>query len=178
MKRAVVVLGVAVSFSLLTNASYAERYSESRTFQVHAKVEPVFVVDVSARGGTDVLEFGSIKRSPGETAQAEPTQVDVSVASNLAVPYQVSQTVLSPLANEEGIEMTAGSFKVQTSEAAYGRGLAADPQAVLAGEKILFESDSVGQSDQFAAIYSLEIPSSQASGDYRTQIVYTIATKD
>lgn len=179
-KKKIWGLWMAIFFTLMIPyaLSYAESKSESRTLHVHVKIEPIFLVDVTPRYGGDTVEFGTIKRAEGEKVKTEPVQVDISVLSNLGVPYQVSQTATQVLTSEEGTKLPLENLNVRASEAVHGVGKIQTPEPVTPKEQLLFESSPKGESDQFTADYSLQIPPTQLGGNYRTDIVYTIATKD
>lgn len=165
-------------FCLVNSVSHAESRSESRTLQVHVNVEPVFVVEVAPRNGGNTIEFGTVKKIQGKEAETEGVGVDIAVVSNLGVPYQVSQTVESALVNEEGEQLGLENFWVQANEAAFGQGRIPQPKAVTQADQLLFESNSEGYSDSFTANYLLKIPPFQPGGNYQTNIIYTIATKE
>lgn len=157
----------------------AQARSESRTLTVHINVEPVFVVEVAPRaGGSDILEFGTLKKIHSEDAQTEPVQVDVTVISNLGVPYEVAQTVTGPLTNESGEFLNLENFMVQTESAIKGSGRYLAPSPVASQPQVLFESNGAGESDRFTANYTLQVPAGQMGGDYQTNIVYTIVTRE
>ncbi len=171
-----ILIGV---FSLYFVCSgYAEVISESRTIKVHAKVEPIFLVEVAARTGENIIEFGAVQRAGDETVETKPVQVDIAVVSNLGVPYQITQQMTHPLTNEEGTILSKENFRVQTEQAVYGKGKIPAPEAIVSEDQLLFESSPQGVSDRFTASYWLKIPPTQPGGEYQTNIVYTIATKE
>ncbi len=159
---------------------YAEpKKSESRTLQVHVQVEPLFLVDVSSRTGTHTIEFGTVQLiSMEEMAKAETVQVDISVLSNLGIPYQISHATTGPLVNQTGEVLALENFAVQTIPPASGSGKISTLQAIVPEGQLLFESSFDGVSDHFMANYLLSIPPTQAGGNYQTNLIYTIATKE
>jgi hypothetical protein len=169
-----------VSYFVVSSWVYAEpKKSESRTLQVHVQVEPLFLVDVSSRAGTNTIEFGTVQLiSREEMAKTETVQVDISVLSNLGVPYQVSHALTGPLVNQVGEVLALENFAVQTIPPAYGSGEVSTLQAIVPEGQLLFESSFDGVSDHFTANYLLSIPPTQAGGDYQTNLIYTIATKE
>ena len=174
MSLAISVAGII----LLSSLTYAEAKSESRTLWVHVNVEPVFLVEVTPHTRGNTIEFGAVQHLFGQVTQTEPVQVDISVISNLGVPYQVSQSMSGLLSNEEGVPLPQESFLVEASQASLGIGKITNLKSVSPEGEILFESNAKGNSDQFTASYLLKIPPTQAGGNYQTNLVYTIATKE
>ncbi len=171
-------IALALFFFAWSSLVHAQPQSESRTLRVHVNVEPIFVVQVAPRAGGETIEFGTVKKEDQKSAQAEPVQVDIAVFSNLGVPYQVSQTVAGPLVNEKGETLPLENFLIRADEAVYGTGSILNPEPVVAREQLLFESNANGDTDTFTANYLLQIPPTQAGGDYQMNIIYTIATKE
>ena len=175
----IVNLGVLVIlWCLMILPCYASSKSESRTLQIHVNVEPVFLVDVAPKTGGDTLEFGTVKLIPEMEARTEEVSVDINVLSNMGVPYQVSQVISGPLVNPEGETLSFESLMIEANDALLGRGNIPNLQAVTPQGELLFESNAEGESDRFTVNYLLKIPPLQSGGDYRANLVYTIATKE
>ncbi len=91
--------------------------------------------------------------------------------------YQVIQKVASPMINEKANKVPEENFtvKVKDVESKEEHRLIVDKEApVKKGESVLFSSGSAGESAHFTAQYRLTMPQDIKSGNYETQIAYSL----
>lgn len=117
------------------------------------------------------IEFRDLKPETGP----QLSDVTIEITTNIARPYQVTQKLLSPLADKEGRTLHPKNF-VLKEEALETKGRILFPGfvEVKEGDMTLFVSDSEGTSDKFRVIYELSPSEEVAAGDYAARIVYQI----
>ena len=108
-------------------------------------------------------------------ATGQAPEVIINTKSNLGVPYQVTQSLAAPLANEDGIQFEEGALMVN-AENLVSKGQAVKLQTVSTSPNTLFLSDAKGKSDTIKANYALKVGPQQPAGLYQTKLTYTMIT--
>lgn len=151
----------------------AEAESASQSIDVVATIRPELSLTVEPETGSRI-ELGTIDSSPTESRRSRPVHVAVRVFSNLGRPYQVTQQLRTPLANQDGQQLAPEQLLVSQSdgspEAGAPRGLAGAPQVV-------FASDAKGRSADRSLTYQLQVPPDTAAGDYQGTILMTVTAQ-
>ncbi|MBU1871564.1 MAG: hypothetical protein KKH80_02050 [Candidatus Omnitrophica bacterium] len=131
----------------------------------------VFELIITPQLGTGFLRFDNLKA--GEPPRI--SEVGVEVKSNIARPYQVSQNISSFFTSKAGIIIPSEYFTLRSEpDNTRGRLRYSEKTAMRIGDMVLFVSDEKGSTDRFKVIYELSIPLDLKSGDYSTQITYSI----
>lgn len=138
---------------------------------VQIEIEPILHLDIKMEEGTRI-SFGKFK----EQGDARQRTVKLAVHSNLGQPYQVSQILSRDLTNPEGTTIPSGNFTYYGEGAQTGSIRAQSPFPVQSGESVIFISDSSGTPETLNLYYSLNLPGGVKSGDYSSDIKYSITT--
>ncbi|HXV18538.1 MAG TPA: hypothetical protein VD883_00495, partial [Candidatus Omnitrophota bacterium] len=138
---------------------------------VQIEIEPILHLDIKMEEGTRI-SFGKFK----EQGDARQRTVKLAVHSNLGQPYQVSQILSRDLTNPEGTTIPAENFTYYGEGAQTGSIRAQSPFPVESGESVVFVSDSAGTPETLNLYYSLNLPGGVKSGDYSSDIKYSITT--
>ena len=154
----------------------ASAESESRTVQVSATILPRLELSVTPDTGSTIA-FGAVTQpAPGETA-THSVAVNLRVFSNLDRPYQVTHMIRRPLTNAAGNTIPDTQFLVATHAGARGELRAPTPAPIIPGiPATLYESNARGNSDTFVANYSLAVTPATPSGNFATEVVYTVTS--
>jgi hypothetical protein len=134
--------------------------------------ERIFEISISPQDQRYNIDFANLKPSDGPRLN----EVLIAVKSNLGRPYQVTQNVLSELANSNGDKIPAKYFSLQTVSENNTKGdlKVATKIPVEKGNLLLFVSDPDGSADQFKVIYELICPADLRAGNYSSRITYTL----
>ena len=141
------------------------------TLDLEIDNQRTFELTVTPEAG-GVLRFQNLKAD----SQPQTNEVVISIKSNIATPYQITQKVLSPFTNKEGNVIPANYFTLR-QESLDTKGILKFPiktEAVV-GDTVLFISDKQGSADTFKLIYELGIPPDLRAGDYSTTITYSLS---
>jgi hypothetical protein len=141
---------------------------------------PIYVFaafNISAQpyeGGSD-LRFGRV-----DVATVTNKEVILTVTTDIAKQYQVTQTLLTPLTNDQGASLSRDNFSVYAIRGSnsYGTVLVENETPVSLGRTIIYTSSSQGHQDSFKLVYSLKSPFSVPSGVYRGRIAFTLEAID
>jgi len=120
---------------------------------------------------------GAIKFSDLKPLQSPKTQeVVFEIKTNIAKPYQVTQSATSLLTNKQG-KVIPGEYFTLKEQELETKGQLKYPQKteVKEGQMILFISDKEGSPDKFKVIYELTAPRDIHSGDYYTNFTYSVS---
>lgn len=138
--------------------------------RLEVEIEPVFAIDVDLPPGG--LSFERLLPD----SQPMIREVKVKVTTNLEKPYMIMQNVISPLTNEEGVEIPGEYFTLkgelfegETGEVAY-----TDFLPVPSGENPIFFSDTKGSPSHFKVMYRLRPYPEMLPGGYTTSTRYTL----
>ncbi len=139
-------------------------------FNLEVENEKIFQINATSEtGGINFLELDP-KNPP------QISEVLIEVKTNVGKPYQITQNVISLLANKAGDTIKDKYFTVNT-ESIDTKGdlkiLTKSP--VKKGDTILFTSDKYGTSTQFGIVYELQVPRDVKRGNYSTQILYSLS---
>ncbi|OIO37318.1 MAG: hypothetical protein AUJ72_04770 [Candidatus Omnitrophica bacterium CG1_02_46_14] len=158
-----------LSFKVDTNSPLAV----PQLINVPAKVEmnPVFYLDIDTPETTKV-SFGTFKTNE----ESRQKKVNLTVHSNLGLPYQVTQIASSNLVNEQGDTVSPENFTCFGSDAQTGKLANLSPLPVKEGEVVVFTSDDKGNPEKFILNYELKMPRSQKPGSYNANVRYSITT--
>ncbi len=144
------------------------------TLQLEADIAHIFELKASPQMGG--VHFRDIK--PGRLQESE---VSIEVETNLAKPYQVSQTISNLLTNQQGQTMPQETFTLRTVtlDDKEIQGTLKFPQKtpIKEGKMILFVSNPEGKPQGFKIIYELNVTKQMnvKSGDYSAQIIYSMS---
>lgn len=125
-------------------------------------------------GGTD-LRFGRV-----DIATVTNKEVIITVTTDIAKQYQVIQTLLSPLTNDQGVSISRDNLSVYAIRGSngYGTMLVENETPVFLGRTVIYTSSAQGNQDSFKLVYSLKSPFSVPSGVYRGRIAFTLEAID
>lgn len=152
----------------------AHSAQKSVTVNVSATILPLFQIEVGGPANGNI-EFGVIQKDPDGDVTIQAKEVVITTQSNLRTPYIITQSLSTPLANENGVGVPAGALRVSAQNNKSG-GSASQNVEVGTDSSVLFRSDNNGQGDTISANYTLRVPPVQEAGEYRSQLVYTLTT--
>jgi len=174
MKNLIMLLIILIAPVALTPLpAYSE--TESVVTDTRATIDTILELTVSQEGQSE-LRFGNIQPSAIDATEAGPIGMLIEVNSNSGEPYQVTQTISSPLENSEGDKIDLDHLRFVTSSSKSNGGVVSSPTPVSASSQVIFTSDAQGTSDTISAQYMLSVPPSQAPGDYSTLLTYTVSS--
>ncbi|MDD5347844.1 MAG: hypothetical protein PHT59_04445 [Candidatus Omnitrophica bacterium] len=155
MKKYVILIFVAAWFSCL---SWTE------------PAEAAFSISVRPFEGGYDLRFGNISAQD----MGVDKELVVNVTSDTGTRYQVIQTLLDPLTNNEGYSLHQSNFLVNTLAGSntYGTLRLSQGFPVSGSRTILYTSGPTGLSDSFRLVYGLRGP--LAPGSYRGRIAFVL----
>ncbi len=133
--------------------------------------ERIFEISISPQDQRYSIDFANLKPSEGPRTN----EVLIEVKSNLGRPYQVTQNVVSELANASGDKIPAQYFSLQTLAENNTKGnLKVASKIPVEKNNLLFVSDLFGAPDKFKVIYELTCPVDLKAGNYSSRITYTL----
>jgi hypothetical protein len=134
--------------------------------------ERIFEISISPQDQRYSIDFDNLKPSDGPRRN----EVLIEVKSNLGRPYQVTQNVISDLANSQGDKISSKYFLLQTLPVNNTRGnlKIMEKTSVEKGNLLLFVSSPEGSTDQFKVVYELTCPADLKAGNYSSKITYTL----
>ena len=138
---------------------------------IHLEIETVFSLDVGI-DETGKMHFGTYVTG----TEKEERKILLKVKSNLGEPYQITQIVPRRLMNEEGEAVPTGQLTYFASETKTGAVEVTAPLPVKEGETVVFTSDKIGTPEEFVLNYALVMPKDIKSGNYNSEIKYSITT--
>ncbi len=128
-----------------------------------------FIFEVSPRRGGQSIHFDSTRE--GDLLKNE--EVTLSVDTDEAVQYRITQTLFQPLTNEYGQTIPQDAFFVFSPSNPIGSLRTKLESPVSMGQFPIYTSGSAGESDEFVLVYNVRLPEGQQGGVYRTQITFT-----
>ncbi len=167
-----IVIAVLILGLFLTSPALSA--SKSTTVNVSVTVAPLFEISVVGPDNGH-LDFGYIDRDPNGPITLESGEVKVQAKSNLGVPYQITHALVNPLTNGDGISFSDKDLSV-AARGINTSGLASSGETVSTDTSTLFRSNPKGKSDTIIAQYKLTVRPSQAAGNYKSKLLYTIVT--
>ncbi len=159
-----------VSFRVESNSAFVS--AEVINVPIKVEIEPIFYLDYEVESKATGLSFGTYKT--GDEKQEK--KIFLSVYSNLGQPYQITQILPRKLTNSEGASLPKDNFKYFGSDVKTGTLASMVPVPVEEGESIVFTSDKKGTPEQFTLNYILTVPMNAKSGNYNTEIKYSVTT--
>ena len=135
----------------------------SQTVQVSAVIQPETTLSIEPATGSTV-DLGTIRGSASQPRLSDPVDVVVRINTNMGQPYRVTQTLASPLVNEDGNTLPPEALHF-TSGPVQGQ--------VTSGPQTVFSS-AQGTSELHTVTYQLEIPADQPGGTYRGAFMMTV----
>lgn len=147
--------------------------AELGSFSFEANVEKIFDLQMTTESGGGIITFRDLK--PNQPARN--FEVSVTVKNNTGKRFQVTQKVLSDLANKAGQSIPGENFTVMMEKSPETKGTLKIPAktAMRIGEQVLFLSDNAGTPGTFKIIYGLSTPDSVKAGDYSASVVYSLS---
>jgi hypothetical protein len=145
------------------------------SLDVEINIAPLFELIVFSNGQEGVnLKFGEVSYKTGPKV----CDVDVYAESNMGRPYQIVQKVAGPMMNESSVKIPQKDFTIEIKEV--------DPKeesnthvpkevSVKEGESVIFSSGLGGESAHLKVKYRLTMQSDTKSGNYSTQIFYSLS---
>lgn len=126
-------------------------------------------------GGND-LRFGKVSNFEPFTNK----ELIVEVTSDIGKRYQLIQTLLDPLTNNEGVALPQNSFIVYGIRGSnkYGNLSVEQELPVSVGRTIIYTSDTTGLTDSIKLVYMIKNTFQAASGSYRGRIALTLEPID
>ncbi len=131
-----------------------------------------FNISVSPyEGGTD-LRFGKVKNYGPYTSK----ELTINITSDIGAQYQVTQSFIEPLSNEQGMSLTQNNLTVYGVGGSnkFGTFPIVNESPVVAGKTLLYTSNSTGDPDSFNLAYVLKYPYRVSSGFYRGRIAFML----
>ncbi len=128
-----------------------------------------FTFQVSPRRGGQSIHFDSTRE--GDLLKNE--EVTLSVDTDEAVQYRITQTLFQPLTNEYGQTIPQDAFFVFSPSNPIGNLRTKLESPVSMGQFPIYTSGSAGESDEFVLVYNVRLPEGQQGGVYRAQITFT-----
>ena len=118
------------------------------------------------------MRFGSVTSFGPFITQ----EVIIDVMSDESVQYQVTQRLLEPMRNSQGIEIPQEAFFFYGIRGSnrIGTLLVQQETPVMMGRRIVYTSNQTGNSDSFKLAYVLKTPLGVPSGSYRGRIAFTL----
>ncbi len=135
----------------------------SQTVQVSAVIEPEMTLTIEPATGPTV-DLGTIQGSVSQPRLSDPVDVIVRINTNMGQPYRVTQTLASPLMNEDGNTLPPEALHF-TAGAVQGP-ITSGPQTVF--------SSAQGSSELHTVTYQLEVPADQPGGTYHGAFMMTV----
>ena len=153
---------------------YLEGESANKTLPVDLEIQArkSFDMEVTTEQG---LSFSNVKPS----LPPQERIVVIKVKSNLKRPYQVIQTIYSPMTDEKGNILPENYFTMQQQLLEKNKGSVSFPgfAPVKTGDEVIFNSDAQGSPASFKITYKLTPSFDIAAGNYKTQVKYSLAEK-
>lgn len=146
-------------------------------FLLFALITPSLVFaafDLSIRpyeGGSD-LRFGRVNNF-GPPPNKE---VIVSVNSDIGKQYQLVQTLLEPLINDQGVALPPENFSVYAIRGSNKQGTISvgDEVFVTLSRTVIYTSSQQGLSDSFNLVYVIKNGVGLSAGSYRGRLAFTL----
>ncbi|MFH1245126.1 MAG: hypothetical protein V1662_01425, partial [Candidatus Omnitrophota bacterium] len=135
-----------------------------------------FNLNVSPYDGSFELRFSESDRFQ-TTGKKEVT---VQVSSDIGKRYQVTQTLLAPLASAEGVFLPPDAFTVYTLKGSNSSGTLGLDSAVPVGlgRAIIYTSGGTGENDTFTLVYTLKYSLVEKSGLYKGRLSFFLEPMD
>ncbi|MEK7850041.1 MAG: hypothetical protein AAB213_04435 [Candidatus Omnitrophota bacterium] len=145
------------------------------SLDVEINIVPLFEMIVFSNGEEGVnLKFDEVSYKTGPKA----CDVDVYAESNMGRPYQIIQKVAGPMMNERSEKIPEKDFTLEIKKVDSKKELNAyvtNEAPVKDGESVIFSSGLGGESAHLKVKYRLTIHSDTKSGNYSTQIFYSLS---
>lgn len=138
-------------------------FADKALAAMNLRVNPV-------RGGSS-LDFGRI-----EGDRQESREVRLRITSTDGHQYQVFQRMIEPLSNIQGERLSQGVLKSYTLAGANSSGslYQPTPTVVSQGDQILYTSGSMGESDSFIVVYTIDSDRMDRGGQFLGKILYVV----
>ena len=163
-------LFVLAAFLFIPTTARSE--TKSVTINVSVNVHPVFELNVSGPAGGNI-QFGDIQQKADGDVVIEAPEVVLHARTNLGKPYQITQELIEPLANEQNAQFSKEDFTVDMENGGSRERTVSGPVSTEAST--LFVSDS-GLEKTLNARYKLRVRPEQPAGLYQAKLVYTITS--
>ncbi len=140
------------------------------------KAEATFTLSVTPYEGGYDLRFGRVSYIVDRVNR----EVIIDVNTDIGTRYQVIQSVLEPLSNNEGDRIRQSNFLIYGIRGTNRVGTLNVEQEipVSIGRQVLYTSNSAGEADSFTLVYSI-IPSPDIlPGSYRGRIAFDLEPID
>ncbi|MFH1318513.1 MAG: hypothetical protein ABIH71_05815 [Candidatus Omnitrophota bacterium] len=147
---------------------------------IKIEVAPVFEIEViSEDGAGGRLFFRNLKDKDSYMKKFEEKEVTIKVKTNFRKPYSVIQKLEMPFTNKEGdtIPLELLSLRQEIDKRQNGQILVPNDEPLTLGDMKVFLSDAQGSPSQFKVVYSLKIAPEIRSGDYFTNLSYSLVEK-
>jgi len=146
--------------------------NQAKNYEVKLQVEimPIFKMELEYPSGS--MNFNRlIPNDPPQTRE-----VLVRVRTNLGRPYSVTQSLVSPMTNEEGTIFDSKHFvsRQELIDDSQGKVSAPNFQPVEPKSTTIFYSDNDGAPAKFRVIYRLSPFEGMDPGKYGTSITYSL----
>ncbi|MFH0790453.1 MAG: hypothetical protein V2A64_02370, partial [Candidatus Omnitrophota bacterium] len=160
MKKNIVVKNFVVTLILIS------------AFLVLENAFAAFNISVRPYAGGNDLEFGKVINY-GPYASKEVT---INITSDIGKQYQLIQTLIEPLSNDQGMSVPQNNFAVYGLRGSnkYGTLSAEQESPVSVSRAIVYTSSPAGNSDSFNLVYVLKNPFGVSSGTYRGRVAFTL----
>jgi len=128
-----------------------------------------------AEGGFDI-RFGRV--TPTDFKQSR--EITLQIASDIGKQYVVSQRIAQPLTSSMGDQLPDDQFRMypRLNSNTKGTLLFQEELPVSQSEKILYTSNTAGDSDSFKLIYTITPRDGQIPGSYYGRIIYVLMPVD
>lgn len=171
MKKYLALLLGMTSFLITSSVCFAE--TKTHTVNVSVTIAPLLELSVSGPAGGNI-EFGLTNKDPNGAVTVNSEDVVISATTNLRRPYQITQSLVTPLENEHNDVFSSEDFSV-SGKSVSSKGTVLQGN-VSTSPTVLFRSDAEGMSDTFVTKYHLNVKPEQAPGRYQSRLIYTITT--
>jgi hypothetical protein len=116
-----------------------------------------------------------IRFSPAKTdREVRNEEVTLTVSSDEAKQYRVTQQLIHPLTNATGATLSTESLKIFSPTNVGGSLDITFPTELSSSAERIFLSDSQGTAETFQLIFALEVDSNQEAGRYTGQLIYQL----
>ncbi|MBU1122370.1 MAG: hypothetical protein KKF54_06730 [Candidatus Omnitrophica bacterium] len=153
---------------------------ETIILDIEVEIAAVFEIEViSEDGAAGRLFFRSLKDKRSYMKEFETREALVKVRTNLNKPYIVVQKLDSPFINKAGdtIPLELFTLRQEIDKKQSGEIVFSDSAPLELGNTNVFLSDRQGSSSEFKVMYTLKVAPEIRSGDYFTNLSYSLTEK-
>lgn len=160
-----------ITFNLEPLTASSNAPLRSVTVDISFDLKTIFGLELSSDSGRGKLGFGKVK--PGVSEQV--TQMTLETFSNLGREYSIYQSLADPLVNNQsGQSLPSELFTAVFSGAR--QGTLSSSAKLTQDPALVYQSDPMGSSDRFAAIYALAHLETLPAGLYQGMILFNVET--